>query len=229
MAGWLSRRRRTRPSRQRATASGTVRSSTWLSRLFFIAGIASVFGTLLGFGWFGDHVASLKTPDVVARADGAAALTGGSDARVSAGVALVEAGKVPRLLISGVNLVTTPEQLRLVSGGKPETFVCCIDLGRQAIDTLGNAQEVAIWVKQYRVKKLILITDNYHMPRSLFEVRRANPDVQVIPYPITIGIYADADWWKNERATRGLALEYAKYLVARSRAFVADLSKLNLL
>jgi uncharacterized SAM-binding protein YcdF (DUF218 family) len=208
-----------------ATPSGTVRPSTLLSRLFFVIGLVSVFGAILGFVWFGDYVASLKTPTSIARADGAASLTGGSDARLKVGVSLVESGKVPRLLISGVNRVATASEVRLVAGGKEETFACCIDLGRDATDTVGNAAEVSVWVARHRVKKLILITDNYHMPRSLFEVRRANPDIVIIPYPVQFGGYGDKNWWQNERTIRGLSLEYGKFLVAISRAYVVNFTQ----
>jgi uncharacterized SAM-binding protein YcdF (DUF218 family) len=218
----MARRSRRPKSSFAAAPSGTVRSSTWLSRLFFIVGLASIFLVSIGFVWFGDHVAGLKTPVSVEPADGAAALTGGSDARLKTGVQLVEAGTVPRLLISGVNRVATAQELRLVAGGKPETYACCIDLGKAATDTVSNASEVSEWVARFRVRRLILITDNYHMPRSLFEVRRANPTLTIIPYPVAVGVYADKDWWKSERATRGLALEYGKFIVAIGRAFVDD-------
>jgi uncharacterized SAM-binding protein YcdF (DUF218 family) len=207
----------------RPAQSGTARSSTWLSRLFFVTGLIGVSALLSGFIWFGDHVSGLKAPVSLARADGAAALTGGSDARLKAGVELVERRIVPRLLISGVNRIATPYEVRLVAGGNPQTYACCIDLGKAATDTVTNATEVSDWVARYRVKRLILITDNYHMPRSLFEVRRANPDVTIVPYPVVVDMYADKNWWKNERATRGLALEYGKYLVAVGRTYVREI------
>lgn len=219
----MTRRSRRPKSSFAASPSGTVRSSTWFSRLFFVLGLGSVCAISAGFVWFGDYVASLKVPVNIGQADGAAALTGGSDARLKTGVNLVERGTVPRLLISGVNKVATAQEVRLVAGGQPQTYDCCIDLGKTATDTVGNASEVSEWVARHRVQRLILITDNYHMPRSLFEVRRANPNLTIIPYPVAVGVYADKDWWKNERATRGLALEYGKFIVAASRAFVGDL------
>jgi uncharacterized SAM-binding protein YcdF (DUF218 family) len=203
-----------------ATPSGTVRPSTLFSRLFFVFGLTSVFGVLMGFVWFGDHVSSMKAPTKIVGADGAAALTGGSDARLKTGVALVENGTVPRLLISGVNKVATAQEVRVVAGGQEKTYACCIDLGRVATDTVGNASEVSDWVARHRVRRLILITDNYHMPRSLFEVRRANPGITIIPYPVSAGVYSNKDWWQSERATRGLALEYGKLLVAMARAYL---------
>jgi uncharacterized SAM-binding protein YcdF (DUF218 family) len=216
------RSRRTRSSFS-GTPSGSVRPSTWLSRLFFVAGLLAICGLSAGFVWFGDYVVTLKPPPSVARADGAAVLTGGSNARLTTGIRLVEGGSVPRLLISGVNRIATEDEVRIVAGGSPQTYACCIDLGKAATDTVTNATEVSDWVTKHRVKRLILITDSYHMPRSLFEVRRANPALTIIPYPVAEGVYADKDWWKSERASRGLELEYGKFLVATGRAFVDDL------
>lgn len=219
----MARRASSRGPRPVGTASGTVRPSTLLSRIFFVAGLLGVFGLGSGFVWFGDTVASLKTPTNTERADGAASLTGGSDARLKMGVRLVESGVVPHLLISGVNSVATANEVRLVAGGDARTYACCIDLGREATDTVGNAAEIAQWAARKRVTRLILITDNYHMPRSLFEVKRANPTLTIIPFPIQVGIYADKDWWKKERTLRGLGLEYGKFLVAIGRAHTFNL------
>jgi uncharacterized SAM-binding protein YcdF (DUF218 family) len=222
---WFSVARRATPRKSSfaASPSGTVRPSTLLSRIFFVVGLLGVFGVGLGFVWFGDNVASLRTPTNIGRADGAASLTGGSDARLKMGVTLVENGVVPHLLISGVNSVATANEVRQVAGGNAQTFACCIDLGRQAIDTVGNAAEISQWAARKRIKRLILITDNYHMPRSLFEVKRANPSLTIIPFPIQVGIYADKDWWQKERTLRGLGLEYGKFLVAIGRAYTFNL------
>ncbi len=205
-----------------ATPSGTVRPSTLLSRLFFVAGLAGVFALISGFVWFGDHVTSLKAPDNVARADGAASLTGGSNVRLRTGVQLVESGKVPRLLISGVNPLATSLEIRLVAGGQEATYACCIDLGRKATDTVGNASEVSAWVARHNVKKLILITDSYHMPRSLFEMRRANPSLTIIPYPVQADGVSNSLWWQNEKTVRSLGLEYGKLLVALARGYMFE-------
>jgi uncharacterized SAM-binding protein YcdF (DUF218 family) len=196
------------------------RSSTWFSRLIFVLGLACGLGLLIGFVRFGDHVAALKPPLGPLRADGAAALTGGSDQRLIAGVKLVENGSVPRLLISGVNSIATVAELRRVAGGKQATYACCIDLGRRAADTSGNAQEAALWVRQHKIRTLVVITDAYHMQRSLYEMRRAIPDIVLIPYPVATNHGFDEEWWKHDRPTRTLALEYGKYLVALTRGFV---------
>ena len=46
-----------------------------------------------------------------------------------------------RLLISGVNRMTTREDLYRKSGLTPALFACCVDIGYDAHDTSGNAEE----------------------------------------------------------------------------------------
>jgi uncharacterized SAM-binding protein YcdF (DUF218 family) len=66
-------------------------------------------------------------------------------------------------------------------------------------------------------RSLFLVTENYHMPRALIEVRRAVGDVEIIPYPVRQAPYLQQQWWRDERAVRGLFLEYTKYLLAQVR------------
>jgi uncharacterized SAM-binding protein YcdF (DUF218 family) len=107
--------------------------------------------------------------------------------------------------------------VRAVAGGGRALYECCVDLGRTATDTIGNAREVAAWARTHQVRSLILVTDNYHMPRSLLEVTPLVPDVRVTPWPVSDGKGNGQPWWRDERASRRLALEYGKYLVVRAR------------
>jgi uncharacterized SAM-binding protein YcdF (DUF218 family) len=95
-----------------------------------------------------------------------------------------------------------------------------VALGRAAADTAGNATESAGYAAAFGLQSIRLVTASYHMPRSLFEMRRAIPDVVLIPYPVQTTREFDGDWWKNERPTRALALEYGKYLVSIGRGVV---------
>ncbi|MBV8976417.1 MAG: YdcF family protein [Alphaproteobacteria bacterium] len=149
-------------------------------------------------------------------AQGIVALTGG-DERVTAAVALLESGTAGRLLISGVHPQTTKLELkRLAHGGM--RFDCCADLGYAAENTHGNAEEAASWARTHRFKSLIVVTANYHMPRSLAEFESAMPGVRLEPYPVD-DIDLDG-WWHNPHALRVLQGEYAKYLAAKLRSAV---------
>ena len=194
--------------------------STWISRAIMAAALAGAVAFFAGFNRYAHDALTgpLGPPDVEAQA--AVVLTGRSDARLRAGVALVERGQVERLLISGVYRAATAPEVQAVAGGSDEAFACCIDLGKQAGSTIGNAREVQAWVAQHGIRRLVLVTETYHMPRALLEVRRAIPGVQVIPYGIREAPYDVTDAWSNQRVLRGLLLEYTKYLLVHARVFL---------
>ena len=155
------------------------------------------------------------------RAQGIVALTGGSNRRLQAGMALLQAGHGRRLLISGVYRKTTREQIRqdarAVAG---PIYDCCVDLGFEAIDTLGNGRETAEWARARGYDRLILVTADYHMPRALLELRGAMPRVQLIPYPVATDDLDARRWWKTPGALRLMSMEYSKYLVILAREAV---------
>lgn len=164
-----------------------------------------------GFWNFAARVRAEARPPPQAQA--IVALTGGSVERLSTGVALLQEHKGERLLISGVNRVVTDEELlHGVLDVAPELARCCIDLGRAAEDTLGNAAETAIWARAHHYTSLILVTDDYHMPRSLAELRLALPEADLYPYPVRTHWTDPALWRSDLGAATRLGEEYVKYL-----------------
>ena len=76
------------------------------------------------------------------RADGVVALTGaGSNERIGAAVELLADGKARRMLVSGVSREASREDIRVVSRAVRRLYDCCVDLGFDAANTLGNARE----------------------------------------------------------------------------------------
>ena len=176
-----------------------------LGKTIAICAVAYGIGFLL-------FVASLPTkPPGKLDGDAIVALTGG-EARLDSAVALFEGGAGQRLLISGVNTSTTKAELKKLNHGGPR-FDCCVDLGREALDTHGNAIEAAQWAIAHHYKSLILVTAAYHMPRSLTEFSGAMPDVKVMPYPVEPADVDLAAWWKPG-TIRLLSGEYVRYLAS---------------
>jgi len=158
------------------------------------------------------------------QADAIVALTGGSLERLSTGVRLLEEEKGERLLISGVNRIVTDEEL--LEGAlnvDPQLAQCCVDLGRSAEDTLGNASETAAWARRHNYRRLILVTDDYHMPRSQAELSLAMPEAEIYPYPVRTRWTDPALWRSDLGAASRIGAEYVKYLVIRGREAVLGL------
>lgn len=187
-----------------------------ISAFLVIAAATLFFG---GFGWFSSHVSRLSTPSDPQKADAIIVLTGGQS-RLDAAMDLLESGKGARLLISGVHPAASRRQLQLATGGDKQLFSCCVDIDRAALDTIGNAEESAKWVERHAYGSVILVTNNYHMPRSLLEMGRLLHDAKLEPYPVVNSRLDDGSWLTKPQALRVLFTEYNKYLLALARAVV---------
>jgi len=185
-------------------------------RLLVVIGIiVLIWG--VGLFAFADRVRGLTPAEDPAAADAIVALTGPSAERVNAAVRLLEQGKGQRVLISGVNREVRRRELRELTPGSSRLFNCCVDLGFEAEDTVGNAQEIAAWVRAKGYDSLIVVTSDYHMPRSLVEIRGALPGVRLTPYAVSTPSLDNDRWWRATVTARRMTLEYMKYLYALGR------------
>ena len=165
-----------------------------------------------GFAAFATHVSGLSTPKDPPDADAIIVLTGGQ-ARLDAALGLLKSGKGKRLLISGVHPAAGSDDLRAATGGDRKLFSCCVDIDHAALDTIGNAEESAKWVRIHDYGKVILVTNNYHMPRSLLEMGRLLDKAELNPYPVVNSKLGDGGWMLRPTVLRVLFTEYNKYLL----------------
>ena len=172
-----------------------------------------------GFGWFANHISRLTTPENPPKADAIIVLTGGQ-ARIDAALDLLKSGKGQRLLISGVNPAAGRKSIQAATGADTTLFSCCVDIDHAALDTIGNAEESAKWVESHAYGSVILVTNNYHMPRSLLEMSRFIDKASLLPYPVVNSRLDDGIWMVKPDALRVLFTEYTKYIGALARAVV---------
>ena len=172
---------------------------------------------LLAFVIFAERISVMQQPEFVTAADGIVVLTGGQY-RLETAVALLADGKGKRLLISGVNPAIDKSDVVKLVGGDPEKFKCCVDIDHEALETVGNATQTAKWVRGNGFHSIILVTNNYHMPRSLLELKRAARNVEIVPFPVVNSDLANGSWMMRPDTIRVLFAEYLKYIGALSRA-----------
>ena len=192
----------------------TGRARVWL-RATIAAPVALAVLWAAGFLWFVSHLPRQAAAEA-APTDGIVVLTGGRD-RIDAGVVLLNEGRGGKLFISGANegaSSVTIQSLRERSA----KYDCCIEVGFEAVDTAGNAAETAAWVDRERIASLLVVTATYHMPRGLVELRRAMPDVALIPHPVFPELVRIDAWWKSPGTAKVIASEATKYWFALLRA-----------
>ena len=175
--------------------------------------LAAAGAFVLGFVGFAVSV-SLDEPPAAPTADAIVALTGGKD-RVVEATELLAAGRGRRLLISGVHPQTRAIDIQRMTESDRAMFACCVDLGRTAASTAGNAREAAEWARGHGFSSLIVVTSAYHMPRSLVELDHALPDVRMVPFPVAHPDLALDRWYLRPATAKLLFSEYVKYMYAR--------------
>jgi uncharacterized SAM-binding protein YcdF (DUF218 family) len=208
-----AQRQDTAGGRPRPTAVGRVARRLW--RLVVLATFALAVAFAAGFLWF---VGSVPTEEVsIDRpADGIVVLTGGAS-RITDAIELLAAGRGKRLLISGVHPTTSSSELARLSPAYRRWMTCCVDLGHAAINTTGNAIETRQWVTDRGFRSVIVVTSNYHMPRTMAELRRRMPDVALVPFPVVTDKMRNEAWWSSPPTAKLLFSEYLKYIVAQVR------------
>ena len=159
-----------------------------ISRLLGL--IAVVWG--LGFAAF---MLLLAQPSDVARTDAIVVPTGGAG-RIARGLALIEEKRATRMLVTGV--APGVSKIDLADAfGHAAAINCCVDLGREAVDTRSNAEETAGWVR--------LVTSDWHMARARMELHAALDDDAIIV----------RDGVPTEPRLRQLVNEYNKLILRR--------------
>ena len=184
----------------------------------FVIGGAAV-ALVVGFAGFAESIVN-AAPPLDARAQGIVVLTGGT-ARIDGALQLLVEGHAERLLISGVNPTVT---LALGQGCRSSSFAvldCCVDLDRQAQNTIGNAVETRHGRIARGFSSLIVVTSDYHMPRSHDRARRGDARQGLIAFPVSNPELHLGDWWRDPDAFGLLLREYGKYLVAEARLMLA--------
>jgi uncharacterized SAM-binding protein YcdF (DUF218 family) len=177
------------------------------------AAFALVIAASAGFALF-VRAGMSHVSDVPGSADAIVALTGG-EGRVATGVSVLAQGHGERLLISGGNPEVTMNAIRAAAGAPPELFDCCVDIGVEAANTIGNAEETARWASTNGYQRLLIVTSDFHMPRALLELKAAMPERELIPHGV-----ATPPPWTSTRAARRWLQEYLKYSAVYARETV---------
>ncbi len=166
---------------------------------------SGIFVWAVGFHQFAELVPT--DPSRNTDVDAVIVLTGGQG-RLAAGLELLEANPRARLLVSGVGAGVRAADLSV-----PESMQPRVDLGRTAVDTVGNAVESRLWAEEHGIRSAILVTSAVHLQRSMLLFRELAPDLDIVPHPV-IDLTGSM-----QRGSLGwyvaVANEYSKSLVMR--------------
>lgn len=105
----------------------------------------------------------------------------GGPGRIARGLDLLRRHQARRLLVTGVGAGVSEQDFAREYGVSPALLACCVDLGREAVDTRSNAGETAQWLTAQRYRSVRLVTSDWHLRRAAMELRAAaGPHVVVL-------------------------------------------------
>jgi len=179
------------------------------ARLGLAAASAALLGggILWGVGFARFNSIARQTVEPPAAADGIVVLTGGAD-RIETALRLLVEGRAPYLLVSGVARGADLSDLMRRVPLDPDQ-ASRVTLGHAAQSTSGNAAETAPWARAHNMRRLIVVTAGYHVPRALLELRHALPDVELHPVAVQSPALRSAP---HTASVRVLAGEYDKLI-----------------
>ena len=215
------------------SAAGRRQDRRWAAspvRRWLAGGLSAVLvAVCLWAGGFFLFLAAIPSdgPQSEPQADAIVVLTGGSR-RVPVAVSLLLDGHARALLVTGVNDIVGPREFlaAVAESGvavDARTMACCVALGYGAHDTVGNAEEAAGWMRAGGYHSMILVTSNYHMPRSRIEFHAAMPEIRISEYPVRPADPGLEEWWKSSQSRALMLSEYIKYQAAWLRVTAASL------
>lgn len=111
------------------------------------------------------------------KVDGVVVVTG-QMGRIEAGEQLLQQYDCP-LFISGVG-----QQVQATDIVRTSEIIARVVLGHFAKNTAENGQEIAQWIRHYRLQSIIVISHNYHLPRLLLYLEKI-PNLIIYPYAVT--------------------------------------------
>jgi uncharacterized SAM-binding protein YcdF (DUF218 family) len=94
----------------------------------------------------------------------------GGPGRIGRGLDLLQRHQAKRMLVTGVAPGVRPADLQREYRAAPALLACCVDLGAQAVDTRGNAEETAAWVRAHGYRTVRLVTTDWHVARARMEL-----------------------------------------------------------
>ena len=140
---------------------------------------------------------------------GIAVLTGGKG-RIAKGIEVFRNNPESYLIISGVDKKVEIEDIL------PKDFLVNpkIFIDKKSETTIDNVNEIVNWSLKNKISDVIVITSDYHMPRTMLILKKKGEGLNFSSYPVTSSIDLDENFLKDTKTLKFLLEEYFKYFLS---------------
>jgi uncharacterized SAM-binding protein YcdF (DUF218 family) len=196
-----------------------VKSQTRNRRLWpsvFILVLLALLAVVLRTQILGALGAYLVQADPPQKADAALVLAGdGWGNRILTAAQLARDGYVPKVLVSGPDGAYGNHECDLaipfaVKHGYPASYFLHVE--HQGRSTLLEAKAVLIEIRRMGIKKLMVVTSDFHTRRSGFIFRKLAPDLKILVVAAPDENFTANGWWHSREGQKTFLLEWQKTL-----------------
>lgn len=180
--------------------------------LIALALLAAVLRTQI-LSALGGYLVQADSPQ---KADAALVLAGdGWGNRILAAAELARDGYVPKVLVSGPDGAYGNHECDLaipfaVKHGYPASYFVHVE--HEGRSTLAEAKAVLIEIHRMGIKRLLVVTSNFHTRRSGFIFRKLAPDLTILVVAAPDKNFTPDGWWHNREGQKTFLLEWQKTL-----------------
>lgn len=192
------------------------RRSRLLLLAFLATAILLIFTHGLWLRWAGELLVESQAPEP---ADAVFVLAGDHTClRIFKAAELVKAGFAPRVLVSGATLVYGHPESELAiecatAHGYPSAWF--IPVQHEARSTTEEAGKLKPDLERLGVRRLIVVTSNFHTGRSGRTLRKVlGPEYRVTMVSAPDESFSPDSWWENREARKKFLVEWMKTAAA---------------
>lgn len=145
---------------------------------------------------------------------------GGDEAgfRILKAAQLARAGYAPYIIVDGPEVLGGHESDATIKyaeqKGYPGALFHPLFLPPEVSSTRTESEYVGRYLRQQNIRKLLLVTSNYHTRRAARLMRKLNPWLQVVVVAAPDSDFTPETWWKTREGQKTFLLEWTKTVAA---------------
>ncbi|MBV9760645.1 MAG: YdcF family protein [Acidobacteriaceae bacterium] len=178
-------------------AAGALAGALWLLRTFIWTALGS----------------ALEENDGPRKAEVIVVL-GGDDSgnRILKAAELARAGYAPYVLVSGPKSLLGHESDSTIEYARRQGFPNSLfePLPNDSDSTRSEATLIGAYLRARGIRKILLVTSNFHTRRAAGLVRHENPGLQVDVVPAPDPYFTPGGWWKSRNGQKTFLIEWMK-------------------
>ncbi|MBV8832317.1 MAG: YdcF family protein [Acidobacteriaceae bacterium] len=139
---------------------------------------------------------------------------GGDDfgTRILKAAQLAESGCAPLVLVSGPPKLMgyeADETIRYaVTKGYPASLFRPLHLNTDS--TRSETRAIGAYLREHGIRKIVLVTSNFHTRRAAKLMRQVNPDINTGVIPAADPFFTPNTWWQSRNGARTFLYEWMK-------------------